>query len=231
MLLRTFGSSGAWSLACKGLVAAVAVFGAAVPTAQSYLDVPEPVIWVEEDWVLTLNEPDNGFDSPQFHTIMSPGHDLEGNYAQTLWNYREAPDYVGGGIQLQSYDDESLLRVRSVEQRSLSSTAETITWTQGLWTDGLTLSFYITNGLSSSWGAFGRDMRIDENAALSNLNGYSAEVSAANCCVTYGMNRVEMLMITEVRRYSALGLVSVDTTPRVVYEYDEDLADGVGQEQ
>ena len=182
-------------------------------------------MWVEEDWMMVLNEPNDGIVSPQFHTIMSPVGNVDSNYAQVLWTYRETPDYAAGGIQLQSYDGEELLRVRSVESRALSTTAETVTWTQGLTTDGVVLSFYIANGLSTTWGDFGRDMRIDENTSISNLNGYSTAVSADNTCVTYGSNRVDVLMITQVRRYGALGLISVDHTPRIVYEYTAESAD------
>jgi len=191
--------------------------------AQSVGEGAEPVIWVEEDWVMVLNEPDDNLYSPQFSTVMSPGGSAGGNYAQVLWNHRETPDFSPGGIQLQSYDGDFLLRVRSVESRVLSSSAETITWTQGLWTDGAVLTFYIDNGLSTSWGSFGRDMRIDEAATIANLDGYDAGTSAANCRITYGTNRVESLMITQVRRYGASGLLSVDVTPRVIYQYGDDF--------
>ena len=60
----------------------------------------EPVVRVEEDWMLVLNEPDGNVDSPQFHTVMSPFSDASSFFAQVLWNYRETPDFVTGGVQL-----------------------------------------------------------------------------------------------------------------------------------
>jgi len=217
---------GAWGGALGGGVTAVlATMSFSVKTVQSLVSEPEPVIWVEEDWVMVLNEPDDGIHSPQFHTVMAPSADVEGNYAQVLWNYRETPDFSSGGIQLQSYDGEDLLRVRTVETRSLSSEAETISWTQGLWTDGAVLTFYIDNGNSTTWGSFGRDMRIDESATVPNLNDYDPDASVANCMVTFGSNRVETLMITQVRRYGESGLISVDSTPRVVYDFGDDFVD------
>ncbi len=180
----------------------------------------EPVLRVEEDWILVLNEPDGNVDSPQFHTVMSPFADVGSFFAQVLWNYRETPDFTSGGVQLQSYNGEDLIRRRSMEYGQLSSTAETITWTQSLTTDGALLSFEVSNGRSTTWGTFGRDMRIDEDADLASLGDYSPDVSATESCVTYGSNRVETMSIVQVRYYGASGLLRVDATPRVVFELE-----------
>ncbi|MFH1109138.1 MAG: hypothetical protein V1790_08100 [Planctomycetota bacterium] len=182
----------------------------------------EPVIRVEEDWKLDLNQPDGSVDSPQFHTIMSPYTDVDSFYAQVLWNYRETPDFTAGGVQLQSYAGESLIRRRSMEFGQLSTSAETITWTQSLTTDGVALSFEVTNGQSTTWGTFGTNMRISSDANLPDLSGYSPDVSAQESCVTYGGNRVDLLVITEVRYYGVSGLLGVDNTPRVVFQLDQE---------
>jgi hypothetical protein len=181
-----------------------------------------PVVRVEEDWTLVLNEPDDNVDSPQFHTVMSPFTHLDSYYAQVVWNYREIPDFVAGGLQLQSWNGETQIRTRSVGDSQLSTSAETITWTQSLETNGIVLLFQILNGESATWGVFGKDMNIDAEAYLPDLENYSPKVSVANSCITYGSNRVNVLMITEIRRYSADGeLVSVDTAPRYVYQASE----------
>ncbi len=151
---------------------------------------------------------------------MSPFDHVDESYAQVLWNYRETPNFTAGGVQLQSYHGESLLRRRSMEYGQLSSTAETITWTQRLETNGTLLSFEVTNGVSTTWGTFGKDMKIDEDANLPDLNGYSPDTSARESCVTYGANRVNLMVITEVRYYGESGLLGVDSTPRVVFELD-----------
>ena len=178
----------------------------------------EPVLRVEEDWALVLNEPDGNGDSPQFHTVMSPYSDAGSFFAQVLWNYRETPDFTSGGVQLQSYNGENLIRRRSLEYGQLSASAETITWTQSLTTDGALLSFEVSEGQSTTWGTFGKDMRIDEDAGLASLNDYSPDVSAKESGVTYGSNRVNTMSITQVRYYGASGLLWVDETPRVVFE-------------
>jgi hypothetical protein len=182
----------------------------------------EPVIRVEEDWKLVLNQPDGSVDSPQFHTIMSPYADVDSFYAQVLWNYRETPNFTAGGVQLQSYEGESLIRRRSMEYGQLSTTAETVTWTQSLSTDGVALTFDVSNGQSTTWGTFGKDMRISSDANLPDLSGYSADVSAQESCVTYGGNRVNSLVITEVRYYGEGGLLGVDNTPRVVFQLGQE---------
>ncbi len=180
--------------------------------------VSEPVVRIEEDWELEVNEPNDDTIAPQFHTVMSPMSDLESYHAQTLWNYRETPDFVAGGVQLHSYNGENLVRKRSIESGTLSTTAETITWTQSLETDGTTLMFSITEGVSTTWGAFGRDMNISSTAYLAQLNEYDPATSVANSCVTFGANRVQSLSIKRVRYYGATGLLYEDNTERHVCE-------------
>ncbi|MEK6674646.1 MAG: hypothetical protein AABZ47_03215 [Planctomycetota bacterium] len=181
------------------------------------------VVRVEEDWRLVLNEPDDDTDSPQFHTVMSPTDDAEELFAQVLWNYRETPDFVSGGVQLQCYDGETLMRYRTMEYGRLSTEAETITWTQSLVVDGLSLTFEVSHGQSTTWGAFGREMRISSVTDLGTLNSYDPEVSAENSCVTYGSNRVDELVITQVRYYGVDdSLLYVDAAPRMVYMFGDD---------
>ncbi|GMV96518.1 MAG: hypothetical protein HRF43_05915 [Phycisphaerae bacterium] len=181
---------------------------------------PNDVILVEEDWELVVNEPDDQLETPQFHTVMSPFGHLDSYYAQVLWNYREVEDeFAPGGLQLQSWNGENRLNLRSINGRLLSTEAETITWTQVLGTNGYELAFAIDNGHSETWGEFGRDIRITQNANLENLNAYDTAVSVQNSWVTYGSNRVTSLVIKQVRKYGAYGLISVDTVPKVVYEF------------
>lgn len=191
--------------------------------AASALGQSDPVMRVEEDWKLILNEPNEDRYSPQFHTVMSPYGTTDSFFGQVLWNYREIYDvqsgntFAAGGLQLQGWNGSTATIRRSVRSSQLSIYAETIQWSQVLETDGSTLTFGIDNGQSVTWGAFDRDMRITSSAAVVNLNSYSTSVSAENSWITYGANRVESLVITEVRRYGPNGMISRDTTPRVVY--------------
>ncbi len=211
-----FSNFGRWKSAAPALLA---LLGSATlwPSFAS-APVTEPVLRVEEDWELDVNEPNDDTTAPQFHTVMSPMPDLDSYYAQTLWNYRETPNFVPGGVQLHSYDGENLLRNRSIEYGTLSTSAETITWTQSLETDGTTLTFSISNGVSTTWGTFGKDMNISSSANLAQLNQYTPETSAANSCVTFGANRVQSLTLKRVRYYGESGLLYVDNTERQACE-------------
>ena len=74
------GTAGLWALT-------------GVPRADSADVQIEPVIRVEEDWILVVNEPDYAVDSPQFHTVMSPDNHIDSYYAQVTWNYKENQQY------------------------------------------------------------------------------------------------------------------------------------------
>jgi hypothetical protein len=162
-------------------------------------------------------------DCPQFHTVMAPLANTDSYYAQVIWNYRELPDFVPGGLQLQSWNADTLIRTRSVGDTQLSTSAETIFWTQALETNGLALVFQIQNGQSLTWGTFGKDMMISWDASIPDLSGYTTDGSVANSCITYGGNRVNILALVQVRYYGASGLVATDATPRIVYSVVRDL--------
>ena len=178
----------------------------------------DDVIRVEEDWELVLNEPDFDTNCPQFHTVMSPFGSLDSFYAQVTWNYRDEPGYDSDGVQMQAWVGESLAITKSFRSDEMSTVAETVTWTQTLETNGEWLKFRVENGVSTTWGAFGGDvMTISGSANLPDMNGYSTSVSTDNSWITYGSNRVNQLILREVRRYGADGLISVDSQPKVVF--------------
>lgn len=176
------------------------------------------VFRVEEDWRLVLNEPGTEINAPQFHTLMSPTAYPDEIFAQVSWNYREMPAFAPGGLQLQGWAGETCVDDLSVGEASLSCNAETITWTQRLESVGGPLRFSIVNGQSESWGQFGGwGITVALDAGLCSLGGYSPTVSKDNSCVTFGSNRVNVLMITQVRRYYTDGTMTTDTTPRIVF--------------
>ncbi|HOW69139.1 MAG TPA: hypothetical protein PKY77_00945 [Phycisphaerae bacterium] len=214
--------NGFWSStgALSAGLALVAVLWPA-PSVLSVQEFSEPVTRVEEDWVLVLNEPDDAITSPQFHTVMSPVGNLEGSYAQVLWNYREVPNFVAGGLQLQGWNGEQMVNSKTVRVTPLSTTAETIRWTQVLEIVEGELFFDIVNGQSTTWGWFGRDMRLQQAGTASDLNAYNAQVSVNNSCITYGSNRVTQLVINEVRWYGQSGLLYTDSTPKVISAVSE----------
>jgi hypothetical protein len=193
-----------WTLLAGGVLGGVCIL--LTPQTAAIADASDPaaVVRVEEDWVLVLNQPGEEVNSPQFHTVMSPRPHTSGPYMQVSWNYRELPDFEAGGLQLQAWYDDDCISSRDVYEESLSSQAETITWTQELKTTGNELLFRILNGQATSWGSFaGEYVVVSSGADYPNLSGYSPFVSRANSWISYGSNRVTKLVIQEVRWYGA----------------------------
>lgn len=203
------------------LVCVAAVLVVALPIVGSE-DESEPILRIEQDWKLVLNEPDQSVNAPQFHTVMSPFGDLDSVYAQVTWNWRELPDFAPGGLQIQGWCGDECPLHKDFSSNELSTTAETLRWTQAIETDGTVLTFEVINGQSVTWGAFGgHSLQIRGTAPIAALNNYNTDVSAANSVITYGSNRVQSLVITEVRYYGANGLLGVDSVPTVVHQGEQ----------
>jgi hypothetical protein len=178
-----------------------------------------PVVRVEQDWELVVNEPNEFTYSPQFHTVMSPFSHLDSYYAQVTWNYQQGTQFTLGGLQLQCWNGSDLVRTRGVKTEPLSIESETVVWTQVLWKVDDLLVFRIIDGQSTSWGWFGRDMAIDQSTDLIDLEGYSTDVSVQKSWITFGANRVDSLVIKQVRMFDVDdNLVRVEDSPRVVYQ-------------
>ena len=200
-------------------LAALAAGGClALCAAPATLD-DEAVFRVEEDWELVLNQPGAELESPQFHTVMSPSAGLQSTYFQATFNYRDAETYAPGGMQVQAVRGSDVSAIKEVGSAPLSTTAETVTWTQQIRLKDGTLRFLIKNGQSSSWGSFGgASMLLNTTSTLPNLNGYTTSTSVGNSLITYGSNRVNTLSITRVRYYGSDGsLLHTDESPKLVY--------------
>lgn len=177
-----------------------------------------PVTRVEEDWVLLVDQPNGAIYSPQFHTVMSPFKHMESFYFQVTWNYRELPDFMPGGFQVQSWNGDASLDQQNVNSAELSRSAELIFWTQVLETNGTQFAFSVEDGISATWGAFGHpDTTIVHNGAVTDLNAYSPSTSATNSWITFGQNRVKLLKIIAVRYYGNNGLIRQDTAGYTIY--------------
>ena len=183
-----------------------------------------PVVRVEEDWKLVLNEPGEDVNAPQLHTVMSPTGDTNTQFARLCMNYWEEPAFEPGGFQLQAYKGDDLFSRKSFGRKKLSESAETITWTQVLEMSGNRVVFSVVNGQSTSWGSFGGpslQLRLPVN--VPDLNAYSSNLSDAKTEVTYGGNRVKRLVLKEVRHYSADdALVTSELSPKLVFRAEQE---------
>jgi len=178
-----------------------------------------PIVRVEEDWKLVVGEPDPDSHAPQITCVMSPAANLASHYMYLELNHQTLPEFSGGGVQLQVWEgDEHLDTQESPQQALLSHTGEVVTWTQSMHLQGGQLTFG-ASGTSTSWGTFGGQGKLQAKAAtsLSSLSGYQPSFSVAQSGVGYAANRVTLLVLKEVRYYSAAGLVSRDTSERQVH--------------
>jgi len=181
------------------------------------------VIRVEEDWELVVRDPDAGNSAPQLTCVMAPVGNTDSLHIALELNHKTLPSYDPGGIQLQVWNGKYLLgNPNSPVAGVLHNSNETVRWTtkMSLQSDGLL--FEVTDGSSISWGAFGGQgyLKAAVSCSVSSLSGYSPETSRANSGIGYAANRVESLVLKEVRYYSSQGLVHRDTTSRVVYQCD-----------
>lgn len=213
-LSRPVAASAVVTRGGMAMIVALATLGGWSPSANAH----DKIVKVEEDWEMVLYEPNSAVNSPQFHTVMSPTGDMNSYYVQISWNYWEYQDYRPGGLQIQVWNGEHFFSDLAYPGANLSDTAETIRWTQVLSVKTGTLAVGIENGNSSTWGAFGGDdMKLHGNLGIDNLNAYKRDVSVKNSLITFGSNRVSMLVLKQVRKYSSEGLVSVDNHPKVVF--------------
>ena len=201
------------------LVAALCIVGHNTVRASQSED---NVIRVEEDWELLVGETDADACAPQVTSVMSPVADVNLAYAAFDINHHSQPNFRPGGLQLQVWNNnEPLLSDNDPEVDTLRHQGETIRWTQQMSLNNGVLTFAITGGTSDTWGAFGggERLRASVGTSLTNFNGYSANVSIANSGVGFAGNRVQSLVLKRVRKYSAAGLISEDSSPKVVFPH------------
>jgi hypothetical protein len=191
----------------------------ATPVQPVFSSPHDPVVRVEEDWRLVLNEPNGLLNAPQFHTVISPLGGVDGPYGQITWNYQDAAEAVPGGMQMQSWSGDNMSQAKDLAEGVLSQIAEAVTWTARMEMNAGGIRVSVRDGQSSTWGSFGgAGWYVDIDAPTGTLDGYNTSNSVQNSWITYGSNRVSLLVIEEVRRYGPNGLLSVDSTPKVVFQ-------------
>ena len=183
-------------------------------------ETPLNVMQVEEDWELVLLTPDSNTTAPQVVATMAPSQDFDSLYAAFEINHHSQPEFSPGGLQLQVWADEEPITAKNWnEDAAMYTSGETVTWTQSMHLTGHVLTFEITDGTSSTWGAFGGTglLKASLNTSLENLNGYHPQVSVNNSGVGFASNRVARLVLKRVRLVLASGAVLEDSTERVVH--------------
>lgn len=181
------------------------------------------IVRVEEDWELQVATPDPNNDAPQVSVVFAPTADVDWAYAEFDINHHSHPDFIAGGLQLQVWSGGRPIVVNNDPDGGvISQPQERVRWTQSMNLDDGVLTFAITGGTSTTWGAFGGDgkLSIRTAAPLADLNGYDTAVSLKNSGVGFAANRVQSLKIVAVRRYTADGTVLTTTADQVCYQLD-----------
>jgi hypothetical protein len=195
-----------------------ALFGPPNTTLQADDDEPN-IVRVEEDWVVEIGVPDPNIDAPQIVNVISPRSDLANSYAVFELNHATLPEYAPGGMQLQTWNSDWLLSYRNFPSAScLMLDSEVITYTMSMSVNDGLLQFEVINGDSTTWGNFGGEGYLKANltSSLSNLSGYSPLTSTKYSQIGFASHQVKKFALKEVRYYSAAGLVTTDTTERLV---------------
>jgi len=207
------------SFAALGCLAAAAI--AITPVAADDTGGAPRIVRVEEDWELQVATPDPSNDAPQISVVIAPTADVDWAYAEFDINHHSHPNFIAGGLQLQVWSGgHPIVANNDPDGGVISQPQEKIRWTQGMKLDDGVLTFAITGGTSTTWGAFGGDgkLSIRTAAPLTDLNGYDTGVSLKNSGVGFAANRVQSLKITAVRRYTADGQVLTSEEARICYQ-------------
>ena len=152
-------------------------------------------------------------------TISPYGND-NGLHCALELNHRSQPNYRAGGIQLQTWDGESLLDYRNSRSNgTLATSREVIHVTVVLSIEKGALRVEVINGTSSTWGNFGGkgELKSWVPSRIGHLNNYDSTLSIERSKVGYAAHRVRSLTRIAVRKYSAYGLVDQIHTADVVH--------------
>lgn len=211
---RLLGIAGAAPLALTGLGIAPSLFGEGYSNGQT--------VRVEEDWYVKIGTPDPDYDSPQITTVIAPTWTLSGKYAVFDMNCATQPGFVSGGVQLQLWQDDAILQSCSnTDWSSLHFVDDEIRYTTAMSIDDGNLVFEILNGSSQSWGSFGNgELKVQIPTWRNHLNGYDPYFTTYNSRIGFASHRVRRFTLERVRYFSANGLQSTDSTPRVLHQYD-----------
>ena len=154
---RVLGAVGVFA----ALAAGVLLFPAPSSADLPLLNLFASVYRVEEDWTLTVNQPNADVASPQVSTQMA-----RAPWASRFCNFHlnsvDVPSFAVGGLQLQAWKDTTNLAVYTSPNSAVMGTNnELVTWTQYLRNDtgqlrfGIgTLQSGVPGSSSQTWGDF-----------------------------------------------------------------------------
>jgi hypothetical protein len=177
-----------------------------------------PVVRIEQDWELIVNEPDDDTASPQVATQMNLDASGE-SFAIFAINFQQVPSFWPGGMEIQLWDGEEVIDVDAFAAYELSQINESIRWTQVLEIKDGKIRFYVKDGNSESFGSFGgTSFAVDRPTNLANLDQFQVEDTLKNSGVLLGANRVNRLVLKETRFFDDQNQSKKDDVEKVLVE-------------
>jgi len=214
---RMLGIAGGTPVALSGLGVLPAILGQEEATGNT--------IRVEEDWYVQIGTPEPEADSPQISTVLAPSWTLWGKYAVFDMNCATQPGFSSGGVQLQLWEDDAIIQSCSnANWDSLHLVDEEIRYTSAMSIENGNLVYEILNGSSESWGTFGNgELKLQVATWRDHLNWYDPNFTTWNSRIGFASHRVRRFILERVRFYKSNGTSSVDSTPRVLHQYDPQM--------
>ncbi len=164
---------------------------------------------IEEDWELSVGEPDPEIDAPQITTSMIPFPSAPNLNLQVNLNHALKPDFSSGGIQVRVVQGEEMLgQIHRHQGEKLVQSNETVRWTKAVQRIPNGYSFGVSSGTSEAWGVFGGNdyfLVIPDSLAGGGLDHYDYQLSLENSTVAFAGNRVQWLKLLRVRIFYSDG--------------------------
>lgn len=198
------------------LLACSVTFGVLARPSQAAPPTKE-IFVVEMTFTLQLNETDPMKSSPQFFTTVPLGG---GKQFCICWNYYDQPTYLPGGVQVQVWDNGTLLSVEEIAGSELYINNDIIRWTQRIWLSGGDCHMSLTGLSSATWGnSLAANTVTCPGTGLGNLNNFNIADVVAESGVQHGHQRVVKFSVTEVQSLASEDDKKpiVDTTERIIY--------------
>ena len=168
----------------------------------------EPWVRIEEDWELSVCEPDVNSNSPQLTVYLTPDRMNQETYFQVQLNHSADENFLGGGFRVAAIQNEwSADEARSDTREVIRVDGDVVRWTSVMAIREGELLFAIKDGTSQSWGDFGGPDYLVRMPAegLNDLSRYTPLQSVEDVDIGFGSNRVQSLILLRIRAYRADG--------------------------
>jgi hypothetical protein len=182
------------------------------------------IVRVEEDWLVDIAFTNDNSTAPEIVTVFGPDDPDTGLHAVFELNHGTYPTFVKGGMQIQSWRGGWFITARQHPSAAeLSTTVERLRYTCVTRVAPGRIVLEVINGDSLTFGQFGHDrsLRLRLQSQRPNLNTYHANYSVRHSRVTFGANRVNQFVRTEIRYHTDTGEVIVDPTDVYVHRLVE----------